>query len=171
MKGHPIDHSRSRRTAGSLPTETIPAPVPLLIIGGGAAGLFAGCLAGEHGLGALILERKHKPGRKLLICGNGRCNLTKDIAPAQMLSDMGAPMSGFLAPALNACPPAALQAWFQRHATGFHVATAHFSLLARRMLIAIGGYNLTAAFASAALAVRSISDQMSDRCPHRGRPD
>ena len=90
-------------------------PVPLLIIGGGAAGLFGGCLAGERGLGTLILERKHKPGRKLLMCGNGRCNITKDIPPAQMLRDMGEPMTSFLAPAINALPPAAVQAWFQRH--------------------------------------------------------
>ncbi len=79
-------------------------PVPLLIVGGGAAGLLAGCLAGERGLGALILERKHKPGRKLLMCGNGRCNLTKDIPPDQMLRDMGEPMLTFLAPALRAFP-------------------------------------------------------------------
>jgi hypothetical protein len=90
-------------------------PVPLLVIGGGAAGLFGGCLAGERRLGALILERKHKPGRKLMMCGNGRCNLTKDIPPAQMLRDMGEPMTAFLAPALHAYPPSAVQAWFQRH--------------------------------------------------------
>lgn len=92
-----------------------PHPVPLLIVGGGAAGLFAGCLAGERNLGALILERKHKPGRKLLMCGNGRCNLTKDITPDEMLRDMGAPMTDFLAPALRSLPPSAIQTWFQRH--------------------------------------------------------
>ena len=90
-------------------------PVPLLIVGGGAAGLFGGCLAGERGLGTLLLERKHKPGRKLLMCGNGRCNLTKDIPPVQMLRDMGEPMIAFLTPALNALPPSAVQAWFQQH--------------------------------------------------------
>lgn len=90
-------------------------PVPLLIVGGGAAGLLAGCLAGERGLGALILERKHKPGRKLLMCGNGRCNLTKDIPPAQMLRDMGEPMLSFLEPAFRAFPPSAVQNWFQQH--------------------------------------------------------
>ncbi len=163
-------------------------PVPLLIIGGGAAGLFAGCRAGERGLGALILERKHKPGRKVLMCGNGRCNLTKDIPPAQMLRDMGEPMATFLAPALETLPPAAVQSWFQQHNVllkkmedrrvfprselasdvvhaltdalrdtgtalclnapvegveraeeGFHVVTAHFSVLARHVLIATGG--------------------------------
>ncbi len=90
-------------------------PVPLLIIGGGAAGLFAGCCAGERGLGTLILERKNKPGRKLLMCGNGRCNLTKDISSTQMLRDMGEPMTTFLSTALNALPPAAVQSWFERH--------------------------------------------------------
>jgi len=92
-----------------------PKSVPLLIVGGGAAGLFGGCLAGERGLGTLILERKHKPGRKLLMCGNGRCNLTKDLPSVQMLRDMGEPMSRFLEPALNALPPSAVQAWFQAH--------------------------------------------------------
>ncbi len=90
-------------------------PVPLLIIGGGAAGLFGGCLAGARNLGTLILERKHKPGRKLMMCGNGRCNLTKDIPPAQMLQDLGEPMSAFLGPALQACTPAMVQSWFQQH--------------------------------------------------------
>jgi predicted Rossmann fold flavoprotein len=163
-------------------------PVPLLIVGGGAAGLFAGCRAGECGLGALILERKHKPGRKVLMCGNGRCNLTKDIPAAQMLRDLGEPVSAFLAPALDAWPPSAVQNWFQQHhvplkrmpdrrvfpsseqasdvvhaltdalrdtgtalclnapvegveraEAGFHVVTAHFSVLARRVLITTGG--------------------------------
>ena len=163
-------------------------PVPLLIVGGGAAGLFAGCRAGECGLGALILERKHKPGRKLLMCGNGRCNLTKDIPPAQMLRDMGEPMTAFLAPALDLLPPSAVQNWFEQHNVplkkmddrrvfprseqasdvvhalmdalrdtgtalclnapververvegGFHVAAAHFSVMAQRVLIATGG--------------------------------
>lgn len=89
--------------------------LPLIIIGGGAAGLFAGCMAGEGKLPALIMERKHKPGRKLLMCGNGRCNLTKNISAAQMLEEMGEPISAFLKDALNALPPAAIMRWFQQH--------------------------------------------------------
>jgi hypothetical protein len=84
-------------------------------VGGGAAGLFAGCIASEKKLGALILERKHKPARKLLMCGNGRCNLTKDIPASRMLEDMGEPSSTFLNHALNAFPPSSIQRWFKQH--------------------------------------------------------
>ena len=89
--------------------------LPLAIIGGGAAGLFAGCIAGESGLPALILERKHKSGRKILMCGNGRCNFTKDISVEQMLSDIGDPSSKFLKEALSAFSPSAIQRWYKQH--------------------------------------------------------
>lgn len=87
----------------------------LVIIGGGAAGLMAGCAAVEFGLRAVVLERKHKPGRKLLMCGNGRCNLTSDILPEEMLSDFGAPMDDFLRPALSAFTPQDQIRWFARN--------------------------------------------------------
>ena len=86
--------------------------LPLAIIGGGAAGLFAGCMAGERNLPALVLERKHKPGRKILMSANGRCNLTKDIPAEQMLADIGDPSASFLSHSLAAFPPAAIQRWF-----------------------------------------------------------
>lgn len=87
--------------------------LPLAIIGGGAAGLFAGCTAGERTLPALIIERKHKPGRKILMCANGRCNFTRDIPSDRMLEDIGQPGAAFLKHALSAFPPAAIQRWFR----------------------------------------------------------
>jgi predicted Rossmann fold flavoprotein len=84
----------------------------LIIIGGGAAGLMAGCAAGELGLKTLVLERKHKPGRKLLMCGNGRCNLTTNISEDRMLHMFGEPVGGFLEPAIRAFTPSMLQRWF-----------------------------------------------------------
>jgi len=73
----------------------------LIIIGGGAAGLMAGVAAGELGLKALVLERKHKPGRKLLMCGNARCNLTTNISGERMLQMFGEPVGPFVAPAIT----------------------------------------------------------------------
>ncbi len=90
-------------------------PTDLIIIGGGAAGLMAGCAAAENGLSAVILERKHKPGRKLLMCGNGRCNLTSDISTEEMLEDFGEPMIEFLRPALSEFAPQDLIRWFARN--------------------------------------------------------
>jgi len=84
----------------------------LIIIGGGAAGLMAGVAAGELGLKALVLERKHKPGRKLLMCGNARCNLTTNISESRMLQMFGDPVGPFLEPALRAFTPSMLQRWF-----------------------------------------------------------
>lgn len=48
----------------------------IVIIGGGAAGLLAGIAATESGAKVTILERKERPGRKMLITGKGRCNIT-----------------------------------------------------------------------------------------------
>jgi len=84
----------------------------LIIIGGGAAGLMAGCAAGELGLRAVVLERKHKPGRKLLMCGNARCNLTTNISAERMLQMYGDPVGLVLKSAIDSFPPSALQRWF-----------------------------------------------------------
>ncbi len=84
----------------------------IIIIGGGAGGLMAGCAAGELGLRALVLERKHKPGRKLLMCGNARCNLTTNISAGRMLQMFGEPVGEFLDTAIRAFTPSMLQRWF-----------------------------------------------------------
>jgi len=50
--------------------------VPLLIVGGGAAGLLAAIAAGRSGRPAVLLERNRRVGARLLLSGGGRCNLT-----------------------------------------------------------------------------------------------
>ncbi len=87
---------------------------PLVIIGAGAAGLMAACHAGERGVPALLLERKHRAGSKVLMCGNGRCNLTSCLTPEEMLADFGSPLDAFLKPAIDAFTPTQLQNWFER---------------------------------------------------------
>ena len=46
------------------------------VIGGGAAGLFAGCFLKKAGASFVILERTDEAGKKLLLTGHGRCNIT-----------------------------------------------------------------------------------------------
>lgn len=46
------------------------------VIGGGAAGLFCAGHLGQNGLSVALIERNEKVGRKLLITGKGRCNIT-----------------------------------------------------------------------------------------------
>ncbi len=48
--------------------------VPLVIVGGGAAGMAAGIAAARAGENPLILEGKEKVGKKILATGNGKCN-------------------------------------------------------------------------------------------------
>lgn len=50
--------------------------VRVTVIGGGPSGLMAAIQAARQGAEVLLLEQNRKPGRKLLLTGNGRCNLT-----------------------------------------------------------------------------------------------
>ena len=48
----------------------------VLIIGGGAAGMFASIFAARNGNEVHVFEKNEKLGKKLFITGKGRCNLT-----------------------------------------------------------------------------------------------
>jgi len=87
----------------------------LVIIGAGASGLMAGVHAAKRGLRVVMLERKHLPGRKLLMCGNARCNITSDLSAQKMLECYGMPVADFLRKAIQSFPPAALRAWMKQH--------------------------------------------------------
>lgn len=50
----------------------------VIVIGGGAAGLMAAGTAAAGGRQVLLLEKKQRLGRKILITGKGRCNLTNN---------------------------------------------------------------------------------------------
>lgn len=50
----------------------------VLVIGGGAAGLLAGIAAAQNGAQTVILEKMRRPGKKILITGKGRCNITNN---------------------------------------------------------------------------------------------
>ena len=48
----------------------------VIVIGGGAAGLFCAIEAGKRGRRVLVLERNSTVGKKIAISGGGRCNFT-----------------------------------------------------------------------------------------------
>lgn len=50
----------------------------VVVVGAGPAGLLAAGRAAELGNKVLVLEKMERPGRKLLITGKGRCNVTND---------------------------------------------------------------------------------------------
>jgi len=48
----------------------------VIIVGGGAAGMFAAIFAARNGNKVILLEKNDKLGKKLYITGKGRCNIT-----------------------------------------------------------------------------------------------
>lgn len=50
----------------------------MIVVGAGAAGLMAAIHAAREGASVLILEHMERPGKKLLMTGNGKCNYTNE---------------------------------------------------------------------------------------------
>ena len=83
-----------------------------VIIGGGAAGMFAAIHAAKRGSRVLLLEKNDRMGKKLLITGKGRCNVTNDCTADQVMRNV--PRNGrFLFSALNSCDPAYVKNFFE----------------------------------------------------------
>ena len=83
-----------------------------IIIGGGPAGMFAAVTAARRGQKVLLLERNDRLGKKLLITGKGRCNVTNDCSAQDVLQNV--PRNGrFLYSAMTAYPPEKIKAFFE----------------------------------------------------------
>ena len=83
-----------------------------IVIGGGPAGMFAAIAAAQAGKKVLLLERNDRLGKKLLITGKGRCNVTNDCTPQEGLQNV--PRNGrFLFSALTAYPPEKVKEFFE----------------------------------------------------------
>ncbi len=61
----------------------------IIVIGGGAAGLMAAGRAVELGASVTLIERTEAPGKKLLITGKGRCNVTNTAPLKEFLTAFG----------------------------------------------------------------------------------
>ncbi|MCJ7743804.1 MAG: NAD(P)/FAD-dependent oxidoreductase, partial [Dehalococcoidales bacterium] len=48
----------------------------VIVIGAGASGMMAAGQAAELGANVLLMEKTERPGKKILISGKTRCNLT-----------------------------------------------------------------------------------------------
>ncbi len=83
-----------------------------IIIGGGPAGMFAAITAAQQGAKVLLLERNDRLGKKLLITGKGRCNVTNDCTAQEILQNT--PRNGrFLFSAMTAFPPEKIKTFFE----------------------------------------------------------
>ncbi len=85
-----------------------------IVIGGGPAGMFAAITAANRGKKVLLLERNERLGKKLLITGKGRCNVTNACPAHEVLQNV--PRNGrFLFSAVDAYPPERIMAFFEEN--------------------------------------------------------
>ena len=85
----------------------------VIVVGGGPAGMFAAITAAERGKKVLLLERNDRLGKKLLITGKGRCNVTNDCTEQEILQNI--PRNGrFLYSAMTAFPPKSIMEFWRR---------------------------------------------------------
>jgi predicted Rossmann fold flavoprotein len=92
----------------------------VIVLGGGAAGLFAAAVAGARGRRVVVLERNAEPGSKILISGGGRCNFTNlHCRPEHFFSNN----PHFARSALARYTPADFCALVERHGIRYHEKT------------------------------------------------
>ena len=84
----------------------------LIVVGAGPAGLFCAASTSGGNRKVLVLEKKSSPGRKLLISGSGRCNLTHE-GEARAFLDHYGDHGRFLRPALLGFTNRDLVAFFE----------------------------------------------------------
>lgn len=85
-----------------------------IVIGGGPAGMFAAIVAAQRGQKVLLLERNDRLGKKLLITGKGRCNVTNHCSAQEVLANI--PRNGkFLYSAMEKFPPDRIEAFFEEN--------------------------------------------------------
>lgn len=60
----------------------------ILIIGGGPAGIIAGIKSAEEGNNVILLEKNDNLGKKLLITGKGRCNITSSLDISEFINNI-----------------------------------------------------------------------------------
>ena len=83
-----------------------------IVIGGGPAGMFAAITAAKGGSKVLLLEANDRLGKKLLITGKGRCNVTNHCGSDEVLRNI--PRNGrFLYSAMDAFPPSKIMEFFE----------------------------------------------------------
>jgi len=89
----------------------------LVVLGGGAAGLFCAFQAGLRGKSVLVIEHANKVGKKILMSGGGRCNFTNlGTAPENFLSAN----PHFVKSALARYTPWDFVALVQKHGIAYH---------------------------------------------------
>lgn len=51
----------------------------VIVVGGGPAGMMTAITSAENGNRVILIEKMNRLGKKLLITGKGRCNITSSV--------------------------------------------------------------------------------------------
>ena len=86
----------------------------LVVVGGGAAGMMAAGMAAQAGAHVTLLEQNGRLGKKLLITGKGRCNVTNDCPWQDVLQNVPT-NPRFLYSALAGFSPADAKNFFEAY--------------------------------------------------------
>lgn len=86
----------------------------VIVVGGGAAGMMAAVSAAEYGASCALIEKNGRLGKKLLITGKGRCNLTNNCDRDTLIANV-CQNPRFLYSAFSGFDSADTMAFFERH--------------------------------------------------------
>lgn len=90
----------------------------VIVIGAGTSGMMAAVSAAEHGAKTLLLEKNKRLGKKLLLTGGGRCNVTNNRSKEEVIAHI--PGNGkFLFSAFSQFDNHQIMAFFEEH--GVHL--------------------------------------------------
>jgi predicted Rossmann fold flavoprotein len=85
-----------------------------LVIGAGPAGLMASLQLAQRGFSVILAEKQARPGIKLLMTGNGRCNISNTL-PMEFWDEMIPSNPMFLKTAFNTFSNEDLCKWLKNH--------------------------------------------------------
>ena len=69
----------------------------VIVVGAGPAGMMAAIKAAENGAEVVLLEKMNRPGKKMLITGKGRCNITNVAEKQELIRNIRETANSFIA--------------------------------------------------------------------------
>lgn len=85
----------------------------VIVVGGGAAGMMAAAIASDTGQKVILIEKNDRLGKKLMITGKGRCNLTNNCSVDEFMDNVVVNKK-FLYGAVNRFSPADTMEFFEK---------------------------------------------------------